>query len=54
MKDLLSKECYCYKIHTLLMKGSSYPFCRQTPLIPEPKEKTGRPISGDPKEAGEY
>ena len=24
MKDLLSKEHYCYKIHTL-MKGSAYP-----------------------------
>ena len=25
MKDLLSKEHYCYKIHTLLMKSSAYP-----------------------------
>ena len=25
MKDLLSKEHYCYKIHTLLMKNSAYP-----------------------------
>ena len=24
MKDLLSKEYYCYKIHTLLMKSSAY------------------------------
>ena len=24
MKDLLSKEHYSYKIHTLLMKSSSY------------------------------
>ena len=24
MKDLLSKEHYCYKIHTLLMKSSAY------------------------------
>ena len=25
MKELLSKEYYCYKIHTLLMKSSAYP-----------------------------
>ena len=25
MKDLVSKKHYPYKIHTLLMKGSSYP-----------------------------
>ena len=25
MKDLLSKEYYCYKIHTFLMKTSAYP-----------------------------
>ena len=25
MKNLLSKEQYCYKIHTLLMKSSAYP-----------------------------
>ena len=25
MKDLLSKEHYCYKIHTLLLKSSAYP-----------------------------
>ena len=25
MKDLLSKEHYCYKIHTLLMKSIPYP-----------------------------
>ena len=24
MKDLLSKDHYCYKIHTLLMKPSAY------------------------------
>ena len=24
MKDLQSKEHYCYKIHTLLMKSSAY------------------------------
>ena len=24
MKDLLSKERYCYKIHVLLMKSSAY------------------------------
>ena len=28
MKDFLSKEHYCYKIHTLLMKGSAYPHLR--------------------------
>ena len=31
----LSKEHYCYKMHTLLMKISAYsplPFCRQPPL----------------------
>ena len=25
MKELLNKEHYCYKIHTLLMKSSAYP-----------------------------
>ena len=25
MKNLLSKEQYCYKIHALLMKSSAYP-----------------------------
>ena len=25
MKNLLSKEDYCYKIYTLLMKNSAYP-----------------------------
>ena len=29
MKDFLSKEHYCYKIHTLLMKGSAYPHLRR-------------------------
>ena len=32
MKDLLIKEHYCYKIHTLLMKSKAYPsFYRQLP-----------------------
>ena len=26
MKDLLSQEHYCFKIHTLLMKSSAYPY----------------------------
>ena len=25
MKELLNKEHYCYKIHTLLMKSSAHP-----------------------------
>ena len=25
MKDLLSKEYYCYKVHTSLTKSSAYP-----------------------------
>ena len=34
MKDLLSKEHYCVKIHTLLMKSSTYPtFYRQPPTL---------------------
>ena len=35
MEDLLSKEHYCYKIHTLLMKSSAYtrPFYRHAPAI---------------------
>ena len=32
MKDLLSKEHYCYKIHTLLMKSSAYHFSSDNPL----------------------
>ena len=38
MKDLLSKEHYCYKIYTLLMKTSAYLlFYRQlTPSAPPP------------------
>ena len=35
MKDFMSKEHYCYKIYTLLMKRSVYlppPFFRQPPL----------------------
>ena len=33
MKNLLSKEHYCYKAHVLLMKSSAYPpfFHRQHP-----------------------
>ena len=35
MKDLLIKEHYCYKIHTLLMKSKAYPsFYRQLPPPP--------------------
>ena len=34
MKDLLSKEHYCYKLHTLLMKNSAYPlFYSQPPYM---------------------
>ena len=29
MKDLLSKEHYCYKIHTSLLESSAAPFYRQ-------------------------
>ena len=29
MRDLLSKEHYYDKVHTLLMKGIAYPFYRQ-------------------------
>ena len=40
MKDLLSKEHYCYQIHTLLMKISAYPppllLCRQPPYMDYP------------------
>ena len=37
MKDLLSKEHYCYKIHTSLMKTSAYLlFYRQPPLATPP------------------
>ena len=37
MKDLLSKENYCYKCHTLLMNSSAYssPFLLP-PLLPPP------------------
>ena len=31
MKDLLSKEHYCYKIHTLLIKSSASPFFYRQP-----------------------
>ena len=34
MKDLLSKQYYCYKIYTLVMKSNSYPpFYRQPPFM---------------------
>ena len=35
MKDFLSNENYCYKIHTLLMKSSAYSlsFYRQPPYM---------------------
>ena len=37
MKDLLSKEHYCFKIHTLPMKDSAYiPFGRQPPYMDYP------------------
>ena len=32
MKDLLSKEHYCYKIHTSLSKSTGYPACYKQPL----------------------
>ena len=32
MKDLLSKEHYCYKIHTVLMKSIAYPPSIDNPL----------------------
>ena len=32
MKDLLSKDHYCYKIHTLLMKSSAYSPSIDNPL----------------------
>ena len=31
MKDLVSKERYCYKIHILLMKSSFYPQFHEHP-----------------------
>ena len=31
MKDLLIKEHYCYRSHTLLMKSKAYPFCVVAP-----------------------
>ena len=40
MKGLLSKELYCYKIHTSLMKTSTYLlFYRQPPPPPPPPHK---------------
>ena len=34
MKDLMSKEHYCYKIHTLTMKSSAYvPLLHRQPPI---------------------
>ena len=33
MKNLLSKEHNCYKIHTLLMKSSAYPLSMDNPPI---------------------
>ena len=37
MKDLLSTEHYCYKIHTLLMKSNAYLlFYRQSPYMGYP------------------
>ena len=37
MKDLLSKEHYCHKIHTLLMKSIAYPSpCTDPPPTPAP------------------
>ena len=41
MKALLSKEHYCYKIHTLLMKSSAYP-----PLIGNPPPPIWTTIEG--------
>ena len=32
MKEVLSKEHYCYKIHTLVMKNSAYPRFINNPL----------------------
>ena len=32
MKDFLSKEYHCYKIHTLLMKSTAYPSSIENPL----------------------
>ena len=42
MKDLLSKEHDCYKIHSLLMKSKSYPFIWTPPnaSIPTPPHPT--------------
>ena len=39
MNNLLSKEHYCYKVHTLLMKSIAYPlppFYRQPPYMDSP------------------
>ena len=33
MNDLLSKEHYCYKIHTLLTKSTAYPPSIDNPPI---------------------
>ena len=33
MQDLLGKEKYCHKIHTLLMKSSTYPLLQTIPPI---------------------
>ena len=36
MKDLLSKEQYCYKIHTLFTKSSASPLSIDNPLCELP------------------
>ena len=33
MNDLLSKDHYCYKIYTLLMKSSAYPISIDNPAV---------------------
>ena len=46
MKDLLSKELYCYEIYTLLMKSSGYPpsidssFYKHYPIPPHTHKHT--------------
>ena len=48
MRDLLSKEHYWYKIHTLLMKSSAYPLLQSTALYGLPARPPGPPFPRAP------